>query len=86
MSDTKQRIDEAEAHAKEMSRFMRSALGQRLLSHLSVRYNALHQEAEQTNLNSEQKAFLIERAAGLKLVIDDLQSPGALLEAGYFEQ
>lgn len=82
----KRRIDDVEKNAKELTKFLTSAAGERLLVHLSVRYNQLHQDAEQQGLSSEQKAFLVERAAGIKLVIDDLQSPGALLEAGYFEQ
>lgn len=52
--------------------FLESDFGKHYIQQLQLNYNTLHHEAESQNATAEQKAFLVERAAGVKFAIDYL--------------
>jgi hypothetical protein len=79
-------MSELERVAKLYATGIKSEFGQRHLTWLTLLYNQLHQEAE-GDLTAEQKAFRVERAAGVKQVIDYLMTQQELIESGYdFDQ
>lgn len=56
--------------AELAKKFAETEFGDFMLMSLGQKYNDLHHDAEGSSLTIEQKAMLIERAAGLKLAID----------------
>lgn len=77
---------EARKLAEQITDFLRTDLGQHLLKQLSLQYNGLHHQAEGQELTVEQKAMRIERAAGVKWVIDYLMQRKHLLETGHYKE
>lgn len=75
---------DAKSAAEAASEFLASEFGQVYIAALSLKYNSLHQEAEDPELSIERKAFLIERAAGLKLAIDYLTVRDDAVKRGDF--
>lgn len=75
-------MSEPEKQARLTAKALDTEFGQKHLEWLSLLYNALHQEAE-GDLSAEQKAFRIERAAGVKQVIDHLMTQKQLIESEY---
>lgn len=68
--------------ARMASAFLKTPFGEYFVDALSLKYNALHQQAEDETIGSERKAFLVERAAGVKVAIDYLLVRQANLDAG----
>lgn len=63
--------------------FQDDPFGSYVLTQYSLQYNALHQQAESPSLSAEQKAMLIERAAGVKWAIDLITTKVKLMDEGY---
>lgn len=59
--------------------FLHTELGEWLIPHLAELYNGIHHEAEAA-VTAETKAFKVERAAGLRQVIDILTTDAAMYE------
>jgi hypothetical protein len=71
--------------ASDVHQFLASELGKFYIDSLAVKYNELHQTAEDEGLTAGQKAAKIDRAAGLKMAIDFLTMRNAAFERGEFE-
>jgi hypothetical protein len=65
--------------------FLETPFGKYFINHLSVQYNGLHQEAEDPSLSPAQKAYKVERAAGIKVAINFLLERDQLLQADYYK-
>lgn len=72
--------------AEQCAEFVKGELGTYYLKVLSVQYNAFHQQAEDASLTAEQKAGLVDRAAGLKFAIDWLTSRQQMYDRGDFNK
>lgn len=75
-----------EKDAKLIVAGLQTPFGEHLTEWLGLQYNALHQGAETAGLTSDQIAFSVQQAVGVKLVIDHLMSQQALLDGGYFDK
>lgn len=71
----------AEQLADECAKFVASEFGQQAMTAFGLMYNGLHQEAENA-VTSEEKAFKVERAAGLKEAISWFQTRAQMSEQG----
>lgn len=78
--------DDPQVLGEEQKAFLGTPLGQYVGEKVGQLYSDLHKEAESGDLTSEQKAFKIERAAGVQLVIDILTANAILLDSGTFER
>lgn len=72
--------------AEMASEFLKTPFGEMFIAAASLQYNGLHHEAEDQTATCEQKAFKVERAAGVKWAIDYLTQRAELLKQGdYFK-
>lgn len=62
--------------------FLTTPFGEYFIEVLSLKYNQLHQQAEDETISAERKAFMIERSAGIKLAINYLIERRDALDAG----
>lgn len=76
--DLKQTLEDVHA-------FVGSDLGEQYLTSLSAKYNEMHHKAELETMTAEQKAFYVERAAGIKFAIDWLVNRNGQYERGDLE-
>jgi hypothetical protein len=79
-------VDDLKKRAQEAADFLKTDYGMHYLQLLSIKYNQLHQEAEAERLDASAKAFLVERAAGVKFAIDKLTENANLLREGVFRE
>jgi hypothetical protein len=77
---------EAKRLAEELQAFLATPLGKHILQAFSLRYNTLHQAAEDEWLTAEQKGLKVERAAGVKWAITYLTSRPQLLSEGFYDK
>lgn len=86
MSKSEKPVLDGKDLALRIKDFIETDLGEQYLTSLSLQYNVLHQRAEAEGLSMEQKAFLVERAAGLKTAITYLTSRAEQLDKGYYDE
>lgn len=72
--------------AEDVHAFMLSDLGKQYMQSLSAKYNEMHHKAELETMTAEQKAFYVERAAGIKFAIDWFVNRNQQHESGYFDK
>lgn len=77
---------DAQKMSEDVHAFMLSDLGIYFMQSLSTKYNDLHHKAELETMTAEQKAFYVERAAGLKFAIDWVANRNQQHESGYFDK
>lgn len=85
MNKPRQPESEAEQYALDVEAFLKTPFGEQFVTNLSLKYNALHQASEGAGLSTEEIAFCIHQASGIKQVINDLLAQPELLKGGYFE-
>lgn len=73
--DPKQTLEDVHA-------FMLSDLGKQFMVGMSAKYNDMHHKAELETMTAEQKAFYVERAAGIKFAIDWFTNRNGQYERG----
>lgn len=71
---------------EDVHAFMLSDIGLSFMRSLNTKYNDLHHKAELESMTAEQKAFYVERAAGIKFAIDWMANRNQQHESGYFEK
>lgn len=72
--------------AEEANAFIDSPFGKHFINQLQIKYNSLHHDAEHVDLSAEQKAYRVERAAGVKMAIDYLFMRRQRVESGEFDE
>lgn len=78
--------NDAREVARQVAEFLATDFGTQFIGVLSGKYNDLHHEAESEQLTPAQKGMKVERAAGVKWVIDYLVERDRLLKEGYFDE
>lgn len=71
--------------AQLKSDFLRTEFGEWMIPALAELYNGLHHDAEEAKA-IEAKAMKVERAAGVRMVMDFLMNDAAMLEAGLLDE
>ncbi len=77
--------EDPQALGEAQKRFALSEFGQHVLIQIDTAYNDALSGAQQEGLTGEQKAFLVERAAGVKKCIDILTANAILIDSGTFD-
>lgn len=72
--------------AEKLQVFMEGDAGLALMTAMNNEYTQLHHKAEDNSLQPYQKAYLAERAAGIKWCIDWLMTRKQNLEAGRYKK
>jgi hypothetical protein len=72
--------------AEDVHAFILSDLGKYYMQSLSAKYNEMHHKAELETMTAEQKAFYVERAAGMKFAIDWMINRNGQYESGYYDK
>lgn len=79
-------MTDAKTTAEAATKFLKTPFGKQFVQALNLHYNGLHQEAEDKSLSVEQKAMLVERAAGVKVAINYLLQREQLVKGEYFKK
>jgi hypothetical protein len=72
--------------AEKLTAFLDGDAGPVYLNALNTEYRQLHHKSEDTSLPPYQKAYLVERAAGIKWCIDWLMTRKRNLEDGRYSK
>lgn len=72
--------------AEDVNAFLLSDLGKIYMTALNGKYNEMHHKAELETMSAEQKAFYVERAAGLKIAMNWMISRKQNYDNGAYEK
>lgn len=71
---------------EDVHAFILSDLGKQFMAAMASKYNDFHHKAELETMTAEQKAFYVERAAGVKYAIDWMANRNQQYESGYHDR